>query len=568
MSSAGNTIKTGIKLFSVLTSDKPHSSVTDWIEILTGDNYAENELDGVAELVQAVDIQGTGPDEASRAIRKKIKYGSTHKQIRSLTLLKSLSENSSTFHKSFTSSPQLVDRLKETARDSHTDPRVKQKIIMVCLGWKKQDEDGDKGFSRVAGIYGELHGHGHARKPSMQASSGTGHSSVSSSTPAAAPALRDGGLWDHSWDVSPAAAAANKHATKEQESAAKLDALSRKAAQASAQEEKDRKDRERREIERRERDLAEREQKLKDKEARKSMSSSAPPKPKPGAKPTGPKRPPFNFEKEKPVILQTVASASQSANNLINAIRLVNRERESITENLRVLKYLEEAKASRKKIIRYIQMVEDEDYIGTLLQTNETIITSLQLYDKLSKPFNEDSDDEAPPAKTEEEEEISRSLAAARLQKERESELAKLQAKQKAAVEKEMARRKAWEEEQRNVHPDLAGLEGLNFGGGASAPSPARAPPARIPSPPSVDSLSDDGSYDSSDDDYQLRARSRRPSTNAPAPQQYDAYGSLGDGGGAGLLDTPTGEADPFADDFFAGPDTPAATERKEWTSI
>ena len=45
----------------------------------------------------------------------------------------------------------------------------------------------------------------------MQASSGTGHSSVSASTPAAAPALRDGGLWDHSWDVSPAAAAANRH---------------------------------------------------------------------------------------------------------------------------------------------------------------------------------------------------------------------------------------------------------------------------------------------------------------------------------------------------------------------
>jgi len=181
--------------------------------------------------------------------------------------------------------------------------------------------------------------------------------------------------------------------------------------------------------------------------------------------------------------------------------QLVNREKESITENLRVQKYLEEAKASRKKIIRYIQIVEDEDYIGTLLQTNETIITSLQLYDKvsrqilfffprfrkrkgskldsqkltlrsvrrvfflaqLSKPFSEDSDDDTP-AKTEEEEELSRELAAARLQQERESELAKLQAKQKAAVEKEMARRKAWEEEQKNLHPDLAGLEGLNFG--------------------------------------------------------------------------------------------------------
>lgn len=149
-------------------------------------------------------------------------------------------------------------------------------------------------------------------------------------------------------------------------------------------------------------------------------------------------------------------------------------------------------------MIRYIQVVEDEEYIGTLLQTNETVITSLQLYDKvrlaphdssysrqafassrphqllltrpsffpsrqLSKPASEDSDDDVP-AKTAEEEELSRSLAAARLQKERESELAKLQAKQKAAVDKEMARRKAWEEEQNNLHPDLAGLDGLNFG--------------------------------------------------------------------------------------------------------
>ena len=52
----------------------------------------------------------------------------------------------------------------------------------------------------------------------------------------------------------------------------------------------------------------------------------------------------------------------------------------------------------------------------------------------------------------------------------------------------------------------------------------------------------------------------------APAESsKYEgAYGSLGEGG-AGLLDTPTGESDPFADDFFAGPDTPAAKERKEW---
>lgn len=83
-------------------------------------------------------------------------------------------------------------------------------------------------------------------------------------------------------------------ATKEQEAAAKLDALARKAAQVSAQEEKDRKDRERRALEQRERDLEERERKLKEKAVRKPVL--APTKSK-DLKPTGPKRPPFNFEK-------------------------------------------------------------------------------------------------------------------------------------------------------------------------------------------------------------------------------------------------------------------------------
>lgn len=35
-----------------------------------------------------------------------------------------------------------------------------------------------------------------------------------------------------------------------------------------------------------------------------------------------PKRPPFNFEKEKPQIMVAVASAIQCANNLVNACRV------------------------------------------------------------------------------------------------------------------------------------------------------------------------------------------------------------------------------------------------------
>lgn len=272
--------------------------------------------------------------------------------------------------------------------------------------------------------------------------------------------------------------------------------------------------------------------------------------------------------------------------------QLVNRETESITSNARVQKYLEEAKATRKRIIRYIQLVEDEEYIGTLLQTNETIITSLQLYDRMAKPSTHDSDDEAPsttettnPHEGTSEEEVLRSkMAAQRLQDERETELNKLQAKQRAAVQRDRERRS-------QVHSDL---QDLDFSGGcvvlpfdstkegphadicgafclSSCRSSSRLPEPLEPrydaSSRSTDSLSDLSEYDSSDDDYQLRANSRRTSTTAyDEPANEGAYGRLGEGN---LLDTPTpgAQEDPFADPFFGeGPATPMAKERKEWS--
>jgi len=40
----------------------------------------------IPELVEAINLQQTGPTEASRAIRKKLKYGSVHGQKRGLTV--------------------------------------------------------------------------------------------------------------------------------------------------------------------------------------------------------------------------------------------------------------------------------------------------------------------------------------------------------------------------------------------------------------------------------------------------------------------------------------------------
>jgi hypothetical protein len=128
------------------------------------------------------------------------------------------------------------------------------------------------------------------------------------------------------------------------------------------------------------------------------------------------------------------------------------------------------------------QVVEDEEYIGTLLSTNENIIVALQLYDKMSKPSSADSDDDAPAtaqtvpnrSSMTEEEAIAESLAASHLQKEREGELARLQAKQRMAVDRHRQasfRREASQSTQQGGGGGggaFGDLDGLDFGGSGS----------------------------------------------------------------------------------------------------
>lgn len=58
MSHAGGTIKKALGIVAMLDQEKPHTSITDWIEVLTSDRYEELSLDGIPELVESVNIQG------------------------------------------------------------------------------------------------------------------------------------------------------------------------------------------------------------------------------------------------------------------------------------------------------------------------------------------------------------------------------------------------------------------------------------------------------------------------------------------------------------------------------
>ncbi|PWN95017.1 hypothetical protein FA09DRAFT_302137 [Tilletiopsis washingtonensis] len=306
------------RLEAAVNGGKPFSSVSVWIDRLSANSYAEDDYEGVPELVEAINIQSTGPAEASRALRKKLKYGSVHGQKRALTMLRATVENCGPRYQTSFLDPQLADRIKLMSQDPLVDASVRRKLMRLLASWQNQYSS-EPTMRHVAGLYAACGG---GRKSDAQAKS------------EAAEAYRK---------------------RKEEEERERQVRSDRKAAERLQKEE----------------------------DAKRAKNKGAP-------------RQKFDFQKEKPMILSSLATSQQAATSLVNALQHVNREKESVADNERVQRYLAQVKTERKKIVRYVQLVRDEEFLGGLISANDQIILSLQLYDKLLKPADADSDEEAP----------------------------------------------------------------------------------------------------------------------------------------------------------------------------
>ncbi|KAI0034162.1 hypothetical protein K488DRAFT_77420 [Vararia minispora EC-137] len=365
--------------FDTLNQEKPRSSVTEWVDILTSQNYADEVYDGIPELIESIDLQPTGIAEASRAIRKKIKHGSAHQQYRAMVV--------TTFADSM-----LTDAIKHLATDPGTDSKVKRKTIAVLASWHRQFAD-DRSMAAVAGLYRQVKPAEPPRRPQV-----------------------------------------DRTTLEEEERRHRDEEAARKASKEEA--------------------------KLKAKRAKEQAKAEGEARRrKAKEKPTArSQRKPFNFEEEKPKVLEAIATASSAANNLVNAITLVNTEHDSLLTNARVQECLERVKQVRKPIVRYIQLVENEEFIGTLIETNERIIAALETYDKLSNPEVTEQDVES----------VQQGLAAVKIG---DSEVSKLQEKQRAAVRRAAGRREPrlidgddaayTGQVSSHMHPDL---QDLSFG--------------------------------------------------------------------------------------------------------
>ncbi|KAK4241489.1 hypothetical protein C8A03DRAFT_30349 [Achaetomium macrosporum] len=313
----------------MFSQKKPYSAVTVTIERLTSEAVPVDDVSGIPDLVEVVNLQDTGPTEAARAIRKKLKYGNLHRQLRALTLLDGLIQNAGPrFQRTF-ADEALLERLRFCGTADLSDPEVKKKCSELFRSWAAEYKN-VRGMERVANLYKEL--------PRRKQAVTQERSKVIQET---ANPFGD----EEDDDEKPAPAGPSRGHTP------RSSLTSPPVTQSF---------------------MSPPREKKKDKKSKKSK--------------------PFNLEAEKEKMKVEIAEATMAATNLMNTLQTINREKERISENQNALRRFEACKQLRRKILRYIHHVEDEQWLGSLLHANDELVTALMTFEQLDRSIDADSD--------------------------------------------------------------------------------------------------------------------------------------------------------------------------------
>ena len=322
---------------------KPFSAISVHVEQLTSETYDEDDVAGIPDLLEVVKLQGTGPQEVARALRKKLKYGNIHRQLRSLTILDSLLQNGGTrVQRALLSDGPLLERLRIAAADPTSDEDVRKKCKDLFSQWVASAKD-NPGLDGARSLYNQLpktHKPVQERREQSRVLRET-EEEVTREREMELARSRSDSLDTPSFPPSPST-------LRKQPSPVTLG----------------------------------------------ESSTFAPKKVKKDKKSKNKGPPLFNLEREKPNILQSIAASSVASTGLGNALRLVNRESEQVSQNPEVMKRFDTCKQLRRQILRYIQLVETEEFLGGLIHANEELVNALMAFEILDKSVDDDSDSE------------------------------------------------------------------------------------------------------------------------------------------------------------------------------
>ncbi|KAM3530619.1 hypothetical protein NHJ13051_001283 [Beauveria bassiana] len=328
---------------------KPYSAVTATIENLTAESFAEDDLSGIVELIEAIELQASGPTEAARAIRKKLKYGNVHRQVRALALLDGLIQNAGPrFRRTFADEP-LLERLRVCGSSDLTDAAVRSKCRELFREWAQYAKT--PGLERIARLHKEL--------PKRKVGVTQQRSKVIRET-----------------EENPFGDDEEEEATRRAADAATTTTSIATSSSAGA--------------------------------SHKSSRSTSLPSSGSGStglfssltkdssskkhSKKGGKRKPFNLEAEKEQMKTVIAESSIASINLLNALQSINREKERISANPTAVQRFEICKQLRRRVLRYIHHVEHEQWLGGLLHANDELVHALMTYEQLDQSIDADSD--------------------------------------------------------------------------------------------------------------------------------------------------------------------------------
>ena len=327
---------------------KPYSAISVHVEQLTAETYDEEDFSGIPDLIEVVRLQASGPTEAARAIRKKLKYGDVHRQLRALTILDGILQNGGNrIQRTILSDGPLLERLRIAAVDPVSDQDVKKKCKDLFGQWMASSKE-QPGLEGAKSLYNQLP---QKTKPNTQQR--REQSKVLRETEAEA---RTGNTFGDNEDSSPTVLRKQSIPNPVTLSSASTFGTHKKVK--------------------------------KDKKSKQKL--------------------PFNLATERPQILNSIAAASVASTNLTNALKLVNRETQRVSDDPEVLKRFETCKQLRRQILRYIQVIETDEFLGGLIHANEELIGALMAFEVLDKSVDDDSDSEL-----EEAQHLSRQSAAA-----------------------------------------------------------------------------------------------------------------------------------------------------------
>ncbi|KAI5817798.1 hypothetical protein BZA77DRAFT_261930 [Pyronema omphalodes] len=301
---------------------KPFTAITVHIERQTSEEYAENDVGGIPELIDVIRLQDTGPKEAARAIRKKLKYGSVHRQLRALTILDDLIRNAGpTFQRSFCDEA-LLDRLRCVANlnDPAIDKLVLDKARALYQQWSREYA-GAPGLTGIASLWKQV--------PKKKTE---GYKPATPLPPMVVNSKRQQAI----------------------QGPGNIFWRPKKEGSSSHQ---------------------------------RSESTASTSSKKSVKKPKE-----IDLVKEKPVLDKTILDATRESTNLINALKLINREKERPSEKPSVCNIYQTCNSIRDQVDRYLQRIESNEWVGSLIHAHEELQLAIDMFETYDNGIDKDSD--------------------------------------------------------------------------------------------------------------------------------------------------------------------------------